>query len=220
MTSVFVDLDKLDLERVVIGASKGELNGYDTYPLKYKVDNAIVEYLDLKIKFPKCRLPYGMNTQAHLMDVTLGSKDHYKENPVYLKLAELDGRLQDLVDRKLTAEGVEYSPIVQFSKKKVNGELVDNLEYGPHFSIGLRKLASGYLYYLDGVKGRYHDLLDAEGTFHPGSLIQPVCCLNSLSHHIETGKVQCRPKLIMAKVFEDQLDVEFDDDKKDEFVEI
>jgi len=221
MSTLVFDLkypEKFLFENVKVG--KPETYGdTQSYPLMYyntstNTEGIIsIDFHPFIFMFGKTRAPFGVNTKAHLVDLTLGSKDNYEENPMYEFLSKWDGCLQDIVDTKLT--GVDFEPTIQYSKKKVDGELVENRDHGPHYTIGLHKRPNRsdgtfkYLFNVQGESGRLHEVFDAEGMISPGALIQPACFMHSIS--VTKDVARCRPKLQAVKIC-DNIEINFDDD--------
>jgi len=162
----------------------------------------------LIVKFPRTKAPFGINTKAHLLSLSLG-KD-YENNPTWDHLTILDACLETLVTEKIP--GGQYVPMVQFSKIMKDGELVENREYGPHYTLGLQRAGTGYKVESDSHKGKFIEGFDLEGTIHPQSSVSTAAVFRYLVKKPD-GTVTCRPKLLKYKVHDDvdATDIEFQD---------
>lgn len=195
------DTNNLVLGKPLLYDDKGLL-----YPLKYRSDG---EVCDILFMFPKTRASYGLNTKAHLVDLTLGSKDNYKENPLWEFLSTFDTKMTELLQSKIP--DVEYDPMVQFSKKKdAEGNLQDNLEYGPHYTIGLVKRSNRYIMNVHGEKARSFDIFDVEGMLSPGVQVQIAATIGGV--YVNEQKVgRIRPKLHTLRNSWFDIDVHLED---------
>lgn len=175
------------------------------YPLKYRNDEGVC---DIMFVFPKTRASYGLNTKAHLVDLTLGSKDNYMENPMYEFLSVLDVEIEQMISKKIP-DVLQYEPIVQYSKKRDEaGRLIPNLEYGPHYTVGLLRRSNRYLLKVDGQSARSWDLFDVEGMLSPGALVQVAASIGGV--YVNEQKIgRIRPKIHTLKNCANDIDINF-----------
>jgi hypothetical protein len=144
------------------------------------------------------------------------------DNPLYQFLQSFDSRLKDMTMEKL--KDVQYEDIVQFSKKRDSeGNLSENLEYGPHYTVGLQKRANNYILKVDGESdtgsSRWsYPIFDIEGMLSPGALVQVAATIGGL--YVNEQKVgRVRPKIHTLKNCVNDIDISFQDQDQ-EFQEL
>ena len=201
--SIIIDLEKINISDIRVGMPIPNDDGMCIYPIRYGSDAK-----ELIIKFPRTRAPFGINEKAKLLSLSLGEK--FNENPVYLKLMELDAFFGGIVENISDAT---YKSLVEFSmSKNKDGNLVINNKYGPHYNLSVFKYKNLYKFLVDGEDKNTFDDIDVMGFVHPGASLKCAAKLTSMVLKAD-GEVVIRPKLLKVKVIEME-DINMEEEQK------
>lgn len=203
--SIILDLKDVNVSQIRVGSPVVNSEGLNIYSLKYGT-----KAKDLIIKFPRTRVPFGINDKINLLSLSLNK--NYKENEVYNKLQEIDNFFYELTSK---IPDSEYQPLVEFPMNKdKNGELVINEKHGPHFNLSVYKFGDIYKINVDGVAKNTFDVIDVQDYIHPGASISCAARFCSMVQK-ENGVFVIRPKLLKIKVAE-QEDIDMTEEAKEE----